>query len=177
MRTGDICLHCIDNQFFENVYSFIRKGINDSVASSLIQNIVVHQPDYRIHETFKNIPNVVLFNHTDASEAVGLFMNADILVATGSSFVRYKHRRCIHSYDDIYYYLTVRVERTHNHIFPISLYWFFASFFRGVKNEILFCCLFACLFFLIATLHCLRLFISQSLSFLWTRMVKTILPR
>ena len=82
VRTGDICLRCDDRQFFRNVFNFLKK----SVKWYSFQNIVVHLPDKRVSRLFSSIPNTVFWTEPDEEASLKLFFNADILIATGSSF-------------------------------------------------------------------------------------------
>ena len=82
VRTGDICLRCSDTVFFNNVKAFLRI-VTLNVPS---QNIIVHQRDERISAIFNASRDTILYADKNPENAVKLFLNADILVVTGSSF-------------------------------------------------------------------------------------------
>ena len=86
VRSGDICLHCADSddQYYRKVQSFLSLVL----AGLPHQSIVVHLPTFshRIPSLFKSVSNVTLFASENVTHAVCNFLNADILIATGSSF-------------------------------------------------------------------------------------------
>jgi len=88
VRTGDICLHCEDigGLYYQGIYNFISMVLPHGTPH---QNIIVHQPDSKHHlapELFERIPNSTHFTSNNVSHAACNFLNADILVLTGSSF-------------------------------------------------------------------------------------------
>ena len=82
IRTGDICLRCLDLSFINNVKGFLR-NVTVNVPS---QNIIVHQKDIRVHAIFNASRDTIFYTNGNPENAVKLFLNADILVITGSSF-------------------------------------------------------------------------------------------
>jgi hypothetical protein len=81
VRTGDLCFRCENTAYFENIYKFIADGL----AGLPHQNIVAHLPEKRVAERFQNI-TYTEFSGNNIEDVVQLFMQADIFIATGSSF-------------------------------------------------------------------------------------------
>jgi len=79
---SDICLRCLDLSFINNVKGFLR-NVTVNVPS---QNIIVHQKDIRVHAIFNASRDTIFYTNGNPENAVKLFLNADILVITGSSF-------------------------------------------------------------------------------------------
>lgn len=85
IRVGDICLHCDEIHTFQNISLFIQKHFDEIKLP--YQNIVVHLEDKKVYKLFENIPNVIHYTNSNTSNVIDLFLNADILIATGSSFI------------------------------------------------------------------------------------------
>lgn len=87
IRTGDLCLRCMNKTFYENINTFILKSMKNTLVP--INNIVVHQPDHRIQKLFEGLSNVIFHDQSDLTDIVRMFLNSDILITTGSSFANH----------------------------------------------------------------------------------------
>jgi hypothetical protein len=88
VRTGDLCLRCTNATFYENIERYLSSAIGKLPR----KNIVVHEAEKgtaKVPKLFENIPNTVFHINDDISLAVQMFLNCDILITTGSSFVNH----------------------------------------------------------------------------------------
>jgi hypothetical protein len=91
IRSGDVCPHCEDSQYYQSIYESILKIIMKAKQFNFngkVNNIIMHTENFRNHalNLFTNIPNTVFYSHEDISHIICNFINTDILIATGSSF-------------------------------------------------------------------------------------------
>ena len=91
---GGICLHCSavgtkvaeDQQFFQRIHAFIADAVKLH-AGLEYQNIFVHLEDPRVSTVLQDIPYALHYtNASDVAAVVKLFLQADVLITTGSSF-------------------------------------------------------------------------------------------
>ena len=88
IRTGDLCLRCTNETFYEN----IERYLSLSLGKLRRTNIIVHEAEKgsnRVAMLFTNIPNTVFHISDDITQAVQMFLGCDILITTGSSFVNH----------------------------------------------------------------------------------------
>jgi hypothetical protein len=85
VRVGDICLHCDEINTFQNIFNFLNRHFESTKIP--YQNIVVHLEEKKVNSLFHNIPNVIHYTDFNTTNAIDLFLNADILISSGSSFV------------------------------------------------------------------------------------------
>ena len=88
VRSGDVCFHCDSPKYYHDIYEFIILSFKlHSVSIPPHQNIIVHQKPFTRHVPFlfHTIPHIVLYNSEKMEDVVCTFMNADIVISTGSS--------------------------------------------------------------------------------------------
>lgn len=100
VRTGDMCLHCSDSSYFDQIYRFIAPAIVGPNASNPVKFkiIVVYMEGgggkqngtrskgAEIDKLFKNIPNILKFPSPDLPSVVCTFLQADVVISLGSTF-------------------------------------------------------------------------------------------
>lgn len=91
IRTGDICLHCDNQQYYENIHSFLLPVV-EMVPT---RYILMHQNDPHINELFMFIKRnqtttnleILLYMETDSQRVIQTIVECDIVISSGSSFV------------------------------------------------------------------------------------------
>jgi hypothetical protein len=84
LRTGDICLKCGDSDYFGKITRFIEDGLNKTVEAKHVMTYQ-HRDDNRIKDV-SSVMHADVFTSSVIEDVVCLFLRADILVTTGSSF-------------------------------------------------------------------------------------------
>jgi len=85
VRTGDIEMHNEKDIFYYKVWGFLKKALSN--FSFPVHNIIIgtrgEQKYYSLNST---IPNATFVNNRDSLDDTLVFMNADIIIGSGSSF-------------------------------------------------------------------------------------------
>jgi hypothetical protein len=88
IRSGDVCHHCDQGRYYTGIYEFIISSFtNSSLPIPKHQNVVVHQSQFspNIPTLFADVPFLVPFSPDNLTDVICTFLNADVLIATGSS--------------------------------------------------------------------------------------------